>query len=158
MHLRKVVVFGKGEAGKSTFIRTIIPDAVNIDHRGRTVGMDFGAVTVGNHIYHFYGTPGQARFDAVREVLTDFAHTALMIFDGSRPLDREDHDLFGELQVLNVPFFAVINVKQKMPVQADISEVQQMCCGSHYCGGVVQGDVMNSSFASAILTNLQRLS
>lgn len=58
MKNHKVVVFGKGEVGKSTFINTVIPNATNIAHKGRTVAMDFGKAIVGDFAYHLYGTPG----------------------------------------------------------------------------------------------------
>jgi signal recognition particle receptor subunit beta len=42
----KVVFFGRGEAGKSSLISKIIPDALNIEHKGMTVAMDFGIQSI----------------------------------------------------------------------------------------------------------------
>lgn len=43
----KVIVFGKENAGKSTLIKAIEPDAINIDKKDTTVSMDYGRVIIG---------------------------------------------------------------------------------------------------------------
>ena len=52
----KVVVFGKENAGKSTLIKAIEHDAINIDKKDTTVSMDYGRAVVGGKKIHFYGT------------------------------------------------------------------------------------------------------
>ena len=47
----KVVVFGKENAGKSTLIKAIEHDAINIDKNETTVSMDYGrAIVAGRKI------------------------------------------------------------------------------------------------------------
>ena len=106
------MIFGKGEAGKSTLITTIIPDAININHRGRTIALDFGTYRHDGRVFHFYGTPGQARFDCIRDILAINADHALMVFDASRPIDREDLGILNEIKSLSLPFTAIINLKR----------------------------------------------
>jgi uncharacterized protein len=154
MNHYKVVVFGKGEAGKSTFIKTISPDAVNIEHKGRTVALDFGKIDVGGKAFHFYGTPGQARFDVVRDIISDSANKALMIFDISTSLDKDDHNIFKEVNFLNVPFFAIINMKKGLPLKLKAEDVEKLCGSSSCFNGILKGDVSDRNFVHGILRNL----
>lgn len=155
MNNHKVVVFGKGEAGKSTFIKTMVPDAINIEHNGRTIALDFGKINIGSKSFHFYGTPGQARFDVVRDIISDSANKALMIFDISTSLDKDDHSIFKEIKLLNVPFFAILNMKKGLPLKLKAEDVEKLCGSSSCFKGILKGDVSDRNFVHGILTSLQ---
>lgn len=157
MQNRKVVVFGKGEAGKSTFINTIIPDAINVEHKGRTVAMDFGRAVVGDKTFHFYGTPGQARFEPIREILSASAHCALMIFDSASGVDMEDRAILEQMTSLKVPFFAVLNKKEGTQEKTVQAEIEGICRAYSGFQGVSSGDVRNSGFARSVLGRIQNL-
>jgi len=118
----KVVLYGKSEAGKSTLVRHIIPHAVNIDHNGRTVAMDYGNVRYGGCEFHFYGTPGQPHFKPVREVISRGMNAAVMVLDSTRCIDDEDRDLLIELDIAHVPFIIFLNQKpQKKELLSNIT-------------------------------------
>lgn len=154
----KIVVFGKGEAGKSTFISTVIPDAMNIEHKGRTVAMDFGKAVVGDCAYHLYGTPGQARFEVVRDVLSARAHSVLVIFDSSTGICREDQGILDEVAALAVPFWAVLNNKTGLPRKTLTHEVNEACRVHPGFAGLHEGDVRSRDFAHSVLNSLRTLS
>jgi signal recognition particle receptor subunit beta len=77
----KVVVTGPFNVGKTEFVRTIsdiptvsterrITDHLRSTKEETTVAMDYGQVKLGDALFHLYGTPGQARFDFMWDILT----------------------------------------------------------------------------------------
>lgn len=111
MRTVKVVVFGKGEAGKSTLIRQLVPDAMNIEHQGRTVALDYGTITFEDVKFHIFGTPGQMQFTPVREVLAMGLDVAVFVNDSSRYFDDEDRQIMAEMSAAGVPYIFFINHK-----------------------------------------------
>ncbi|MBN2380333.1 GTPase domain-containing protein [candidate division WOR-3 bacterium] len=107
----KVVVFGKGEAGKSTLIKQLIPNAMNIEHEGRTIALDHGTISYQGWDFHIFGTPGQAHFTPVREVLAQGIHVAVFVNDSSRYFDDEDKKIMQEMNAAGVPYLFFINHK-----------------------------------------------
>jgi uncharacterized protein len=98
MEILRVVVTGSVGAGKTTFIRTISEtDVVDTDKQATdetaqfkaktTVAMDFGTVTVSNQLVHLYGTPGQARFDFMRDILIQKAQAGIVLANATRAED-----------------------------------------------------------------------
>jgi signal recognition particle receptor subunit beta len=93
----KVVVCGPFAAGKTTFIRSIseitvltterpVSDETSRVKAETTVAMDFGRITLGNGLaLHLFGTPGQARFDFMWDVLGEGMLGMVLLVDGSRP-------------------------------------------------------------------------
>jgi uncharacterized protein len=97
MEILRIVVTGNVGAGKTSFIRTISEiDVVDTDKRATdemaeikastTVALDFGRLTIdSNQSLHLYGTPGQARFDFMWDILIQKAHAYILLVDAHRP-------------------------------------------------------------------------
>jgi uncharacterized protein len=97
MEILKIVITGAVGAGKTTFIRNISEiDVVDTDRRATdetaeiksktTVALDFGRLTIGpNQALHLYGTPGQARFEFMWEILIQKANAYILLVDAHRP-------------------------------------------------------------------------
>lgn len=97
MEIMRLVVTGPVGAGKSTFIRTISEiEVVDTDRRATdetaslkkstTVAFDFGRLQFGPEtVLHLYGTPGQARFDFMWDMLIHKAHAYIMLVAAHRP-------------------------------------------------------------------------
>lgn len=97
MEIMRLVVTGTVGAGKSTFIRSAseiavvdtdrrATDAVTRMKQNTTVAMDFGTLQFGEDMaLHIYGTPGQARFDFMWEILIDRAHAYVLLIAAHRP-------------------------------------------------------------------------
>lgn len=93
----RLVVTGTVGAGKSTLIRTISEiEAVDTDRiatdetaelkRKTTVAFDFGRLAFGPDMaLHLYGTPGQARFDFMWDILIRKAHAYMLLVAANRP-------------------------------------------------------------------------
>ncbi|PKQ28657.1 MAG: GTP-binding protein [Candidatus Anoxymicrobium japonicum] len=91
----KIVVTGPFNSGKTTFINAISEiEVVSTERKmGRgsekcdtTVAMDFGRITFPDgYSLHLYGTPGQARFDFMWEILSEGMLGYVVLVDGSKP-------------------------------------------------------------------------
>ncbi len=97
MEVMRLVVTGCVGAGKTTFIRSISEiEAVDTDRRATdevadmkqstTVSMDFGKLTFSPEMaLHIYGTPGQARFNFMWDILISKAHAYVLLVAAHRP-------------------------------------------------------------------------
>lgn len=90
----KLVVSGPVGAGKTTFIRALseIPvvetDELASEAIGKaktTVALDYGLVTLDELPVHLFGTPGQARFDFMWDVLVEGALGFILLVAGDQP-------------------------------------------------------------------------
>jgi len=92
----KIVVTGPFNSGKTAFIRTISDiDVVMTERRittaergikaSTTVAMDYGRVELDGRILHLYGTPGQARFDFMWEILAREMSGFIVLADSTDP-------------------------------------------------------------------------
>jgi small GTP-binding protein len=92
--LLKIIVTGPFGAGKTQLIKTISDIPVvsterKISQRTKgqksqtTVAMDYGRVELGDDILHLNGTPGQARFDFMWEILSREMHGLVLVVDAS---------------------------------------------------------------------------
>lgn len=133
----KVVVTGPFSSGKTQFIKTISDiDVVSTERkittedRGikaeTTVAMDYGRVKVGEDILYLYGTPGQTRFDFMREILSTEMDAFIVLVDSndtmSFPEAAELTEQFSSF--VNVPHIIVAN-KTDIAGHANLTEVRR---------------------------------
>lgn len=95
----RLVVTGPVGAGKSTFIRTVSEiEVVDTDRQATdetaqlkkktTVAFDFGRLQFGPEMaLHLYGTPGQARFNFMWDILIRQAHAYIVLVAAHRPIE-----------------------------------------------------------------------
>ncbi|MGI2901805.1 GTP-binding protein [Tolypothrix sp. VBCCA 56010] len=103
MEILRIVITGGVGAGKSSLIRTIseidvvdtekeVTDELAEIKAKTTVAMDFGRIVIAaNQSLHLYGTPGQARFDFMWDILIRKAQAYILLVAAHRP----DHFRFG---------------------------------------------------------------
>jgi small GTP-binding protein len=122
--LYKLVVTGAFNAGKTTFVKTLSEiEPVNTDKvthnqaekkikATTTVAMDYGKVKINSgSAVHLFGTPGQDRFDFMRDILAEDMHGFIFLIDST---DRPGLSQAAELLAVfkkhkNVPFVLVAN-------------------------------------------------
>jgi small GTP-binding protein len=120
----KLVITGAFNAGKTTFVNTLSDiDAVNTDRRtyrkseaaikpATTVALDYGRAQIGDDLQvHLFGTPGQARFDFMHDILAKGMHGFVFLVDST---DEGSFDRVAELLDLfkvrsQVPYLVVAN-------------------------------------------------
>ena len=143
----KVVVFGKENAGKSTLIKAIQHDAINIDKNDTTVSMDYGRTIVGGKKIHFYGTPGQERFDFMRDILSKGANIGVMVLDSTMNVSDFDLQLLQELKEKEIPCLIFLN---KSDI-ADPEAIRNKCNGFPVIAGSAKmGNGVNELVLSLI--------
>ncbi len=109
MKALKVLVVGAGEAGKSTLIQALCPQAINLEVNGRTVAMDQATLDRNGSKILFIGVPGQKRFAAVREALAEGAKVAVWVHRAGEPVDQDTQHLVAELVKSGAPYFVFVN-------------------------------------------------
>jgi len=93
----KVLVTGPFNAGKTVFTRTIsdipivtterrITDQFKSVKEETTVAMDYGQFRLDDNLFHIYGTPGQPRFEFMRDILSREMDAFIVLVDS---FDRE---------------------------------------------------------------------
>jgi uncharacterized protein len=133
----KIVVTGPFNSGKTQFIKTISDiDVVSTERkittedRGikaeTTVAMDYGRVKIDETMLYLYGTPGQTRFDFMREILSSEMDAFVVLVDAtdapSFPEVGEIIEQFGGFTP--VPYIIVGN-KTDLDDAARITEIRR---------------------------------
>ncbi len=106
MRQHKIIITGPVGAGKTTAIRTIsdstpiLTDVISEDknHKPKTqttVALDYGTMLLGeNDKFHFYGTPGQKRFDFMWDILSTNGIGLILLLDNTRSEPIQDMHFF----------------------------------------------------------------
>jgi len=105
----KVVFFGRGEAGKSSLIAKIAPKSTNVEYKGMTVALDFGTIVHNDTKFHLFGTPGQDRWEKIREVVAYGVQLGVLVLDASTTINEDDRKIMEEIKKYDVPFVVFIN-------------------------------------------------
>ncbi len=121
----KVVVIGSNDAGKTTLMESLIGRIGKVEYRGITTAIDYGSLTINNKKIHFFGTPGQKRFEFMRELALKGTDFALIVLDASKGITKEDEEIIRLLESKKIPYGVFIN---KIDIgDIDLSEVYNFC-------------------------------
>ncbi len=109
----KIVVFGAFNAGKSTFVRALDSEARHIEARTEggttTVAFDFGRCEMHGHKVYVFGTPGQERFEFVREILSRGMDGAVIMVDAAAGVDATTMQVYSWLKEKRTPIAVMLN-------------------------------------------------
>lgn len=109
----KIVVFGSFNAGKSSLIQALDPQSRHIEAASSegptTVAFDFGRLQVRDQMVYLFGTPGQERFEFVRQILSRGMDGAIIVVDATRGVDAMTRHLYAQLKPLGVPLAFMAN-------------------------------------------------
>lgn len=133
-----ILITGPYSAGKSQFIETIseIPivsterRVTNLfefeDKSFTTVAMDYGRVTLGDDVLHLRGTPGQERFDFMRELLAREVDGFVLLIDSTnqRHVPKALEILRGLNNLDDRPRVVAAN-KQDLPNATHVSALEE---------------------------------
>ena len=135
--LLKIIVTGPFNAGKTQFITTVSDiDVVTTERRittedrgfkaETTVAMDYGRVEIDRIVLHLNGTPGQARFDFMWEILATEMDGFVVLVDSTDPLSFADaRYLIGLFHDFNAVPYLIAASKQDMQGAVDINAVRR---------------------------------
>jgi small GTP-binding protein len=90
----KILVSGPLQSGKSSYIKALDNNALNVEAKGKdekfyTVAMDLGSVKLNGFDVFLFGTPGLLRFSVMRSICTSGSDGVLFIFDAAAP-EKDD--------------------------------------------------------------------
>lgn len=137
MSLYKVIVTGPFSSGKTTFVNTISDVPVVSTERKittedsgikaeTTVAMDYGRVTLDGRSIHLYGTPGQARFSFMWEILAKEMTAFVVLVDSTDPASFPDaSELIDNFYSIRAAPYLVVASKADMPGAANLNEVRR---------------------------------
>lgn len=110
----KLVVTGPDDAGKTTFVQAVSSVFETTDRNGTTVAMDRGRYESEGLKVEVWGTPGQARFDALLENLLSNATGVILLVDSSAPasFDRA-RELLGRILQHGLQLVVVANKQDR---------------------------------------------
>ena len=139
MQALKIVITGAYAAGKTHFIRSISeieplsteyevtdPDERELKHE-TTVALDFGKLAISDEVMlYLFGTPGQARFDFMWEVLSEGCMGYIVMVDSCRPAHFVETQQLMErfAQITDAPFIVAAN-KQDDPTALPLSYIRR---------------------------------
>ena len=94
MKLIKILVSGPLQSGKSSYIKALDDNALNVEAKGKdekfyTVAMDLGCVKLNGFDVFLFGTPGLLRFSVMRSICTTGSDGVIFLFDAAAP-EKDD--------------------------------------------------------------------
>ena len=106
----KIVITGPSQSGKSSYIKYLDTNSLNVDVGGKTVAMDVGFYKLKNFHITLFGTPGLLRFDVMRKIIASGADGIVFIFDAANSEKDKDAQLILEgLGKIKVPIIFLAN-------------------------------------------------
>lgn len=127
----KILVTGPFNAGKSSFVKKIAPEAVSVDRMAlgqvpTTIAMDIGHVEYKGFIADVFGTPGQERFDLILDVLSKEAVGAFILVDSTEPKTfARAKEMMKRCKAEAIPKVIVAN-KQDLPESLSPDEIRKV--------------------------------
>lgn len=109
----KIVIFGSYNAGKSTFIQAVDPEARHVEAPTEdgttTIALDFGRITQRNMQVFLFGTPGQEKFEFVRQIICRGMDAAIIIVDCTTEIDSFTRHMYQTLKKENIPVAVMLS-------------------------------------------------
>ncbi|MFX1600753.1 MAG: GTPase [Promethearchaeota archaeon] len=89
-----MLVSGPLQSGKSSYIKALDDNALNVEAKGKdekfyTVAMDLGSLKLNGFDVFLFGTPGLLRFSVMRNICTSGSDGIIFIFDAAAP-EKDD--------------------------------------------------------------------
>lgn len=111
----KIVVLGSYNSGKTTTLENICQKKTKIEYKGTTIALDYGNVMIQDEKIHIFGSPGQERFEFMREILAHKIDGAIVVIDSSKGLVESDERIIEKLNLKDVPYVLFANKQDLNP-------------------------------------------
>ena len=105
----KIVVLGSYNSGKTTTLETLCQKKAKIEYKGTTIALDYGNTMIGGEKVHIFGSPGQERFEFMREILSQGLDGAIVVIDSSKGISNVDETIINKLNLQDVPYVLFAN-------------------------------------------------
>ncbi|MBI5680882.1 MAG: GTP-binding protein [Methanobacterium sp.] len=125
----KIVILGSADSGKTTTIETLLnrknEKITKIECKGTTVALDYGNTIINNQRFHIFATPGQERFQFMREILSNGLDGAIVVIDNSKGVTNTDIKILENLNSSNVPYVVFSNKQDIVPGNIESEHINQ---------------------------------
>ena len=138
----KVVVMGSKDVGKTTLMENLIGKIGKVEHNGTTVAIDYGNIEIEGKKIHLFGTPGQERFEFMRELTLNGTDFVLLVLDATTGLKQIDKNIIDTLCSKKIPYAVFINkvdVCDKEKLEDLKKEIHSLCPD---CGYIIEGSAI----------------
>ncbi len=105
----KVVIFGDYNSGKTTTLDNLCEKKVKVEYQGTTISLDYGNTMVNGKKVHLFASPGQERFQFMREILYNGIDAAIVVVDVSQGISSREKKIMEHLELNKVPYVVFAN-------------------------------------------------
>ncbi len=105
----KIVVLGSYNSGKTTTLENLCQKKAKIEYNGTTIALDYGNTIIEGEKVHIFGSPGQERFEFMREILSKGIDGAIVVIDSSKGISNVDETILNKLNNKDVPYVLFAN-------------------------------------------------
>jgi len=105
----KIVVLGAYNSGKTTTLEQICHNRAKVEYNGTTTALDYGNTMISGEKVHFFGTPGQDRFQFMRRILSEGLDGAILVVDNSNGITSTDQEIMERLHQYQIPYVVFSN-------------------------------------------------
>ncbi|MDK2790307.1 MAG: uncharacterized protein PWP15_814 [Methanothermococcus sp.] len=156
----KIVVMGSQDVGKTTLMENLLDNVSKVEHNGTTVAIDYGKTILNGKKVHFFGTPGQEKFEFMREIALTGADFVIVVLDGSVGLRNVDKKIIDVLNTKKIPYIVFIN---KMDLCEDCEKIKQLKDyirelneeNGQNCKDIFEGSILNGNGTSELMDFLK---
>ena len=103
------MVLGSYNSGKTTTLENICQKKAKIEYNGTTISLDYGNTIIDGEKVHIFGSPGQERFEFMREILSQGLNGAIVVIDSSKGISKVDETILNKLNIKDVPYVLFAN-------------------------------------------------
>jgi small GTP-binding protein len=105
----KIVIFGSYNSGKTTTLENLCEKKAIVEYKGSTIALDYGNTIYQQEKVHLFSTPGQERFQFMRDILSRGLDGAIVVVDNSQGVTEMDLRIMYTLANSQVPFVVFAN-------------------------------------------------
>jgi len=138
----KIVILGSYNSGKTTTLENLCDKKTKIEYNGTTIALDYGNIKIDGEKVHIFGSPGQERFEFMREILSKGLDGAILVIDSQKGVTGIDETILNNLNQMDVPYVVFAN-KQDLHPETQFkgldSDVQVVPTIATQCKGVKDG-------------------
>ena len=140
----KIVVMGSEDVGKTTLMENLIGNIGKVEHNGTTVAIDYGNTVINGRKLHLFGTPGQERFEFMRELALNGVDFVLLVLDAAAGLNKLDKKIIDKLCSKRIPYIIFINkidIVDKKKLEELKKEIEVLCNNYYH---IVEGSALKN--------------
>lgn len=111
----KIVILGSYNSGKTTTLENLCDKKTKIEYNGTTIALDYGNIKIDGEKVHIFGSPGQERFEFMREILSKGLDGAILVIDSQKGVTSIDEVILNNLNDMAVPYVVFANKQDLNP-------------------------------------------